>query len=84
MARQLEEEVTVVKVGNKELPIIGRLIARAYGLNKSLSDRALAYYTIGWLASRDYGVHTIIDFEGDVPIIIKFTKRRWLGEGNTQ
>ena len=74
----------VLRVGNKELPIIGRLIARAYGLNKPLGDRAIAYYTIGWLASRDYGVHTIIDFEGDVPIIIKFTKRSWLGEGNTQ
>jgi hypothetical protein len=64
----------VTKVPRELLPHVTALAGRVLGVDDVPSDRIRAYITIEALLSRELGYITIIDFEGDMPFIVKFPK----------
>jgi hypothetical protein len=64
----------IAKAPKELLPHVASLAGWALNIREFPEDRLEAYITTEALLSRELGYITIIDFEGDMPFIVKFPK----------
>jgi hypothetical protein len=64
----------IAKAPKELLPHIASLAGRALNVNGYPVDRLEAYITTEALLSRELGFIALIDFEGDMPFVVKFPK----------
>jgi hypothetical protein len=64
----------ITKVPRELLPHVTALAGRVLGVDDVSSDRIRAYITVEAMLSRELGYIAVIDFEGDMPFIVKFPK----------
>jgi hypothetical protein len=64
----------VAKVPKELLPHVTALAGRVLGVDDVPSDRLRAYITVEAMLSRELGFIALIDFEGDMPFVVKFPK----------